>query len=265
MCSSDLLSWLGLPQRRTHVLPPDSHQTPFGDEFDYAILETIDLGPGQFAEVAFFHRRSRTLLVTDSIISIPLAPPPILELESYPLLFHAKDRSSDSLIDTPANRLKGWQRICLFALYFQPSSLEIINWSKSFQASFTAPDRSRQNYFGLYPFQWRSDWQQGFTHLHEDSQLLVAPILQRLILNRAPKPTIEWVDRVSQWDFEQIIPCHFDAPIAATPHQFRMAFNFLECRHLTDLELPTADFRLLQQIEQRLTQWRIIIPAQNKV
>ena len=52
------LSWLGLPIDRTQILPADSRQSPFGDEFDYAILDTIDLGPGQFAEVAFFHRRS---------------------------------------------------------------------------------------------------------------------------------------------------------------------------------------------------------------
>ena len=38
------LSWLGLPRGRTQILPPDSGKTPFGDEFDYAILETIDLG-----------------------------------------------------------------------------------------------------------------------------------------------------------------------------------------------------------------------------
>ena len=43
------LSWLGLPSGRTQILPTDSSKTPFGDEFDYAILDTIDLGPGQFA------------------------------------------------------------------------------------------------------------------------------------------------------------------------------------------------------------------------
>jgi Domain of unknown function (DUF4336) len=75
------LGWLGLPQGRTQILPPDSGKTPFGDEFDYAILETIDLGPGQFAEVAFFHRQSRTLLVTDTIVSIPLEPSIIISCQ----------------------------------------------------------------------------------------------------------------------------------------------------------------------------------------
>jgi hypothetical protein len=259
------LSWLGLPIGRTHILPPDSHQTPFGDEFDYAILETIDLGPGQFAEVAFLHRRSRTLLVTDSIISISIDPPPILTAEPYPLLFHARERSIDPITDTPANRLQGWQRICLFALYFQPSVLEILSWGRALRESFKAPQRSRQSYFGLYPFQWRSNWHQGFTDLRDNGRLLVAPILQTLILNRAPQQTIDWVDRVAQWDFDRIIPCHFDAPITATPQQFRAAFNFLQTSSTDNSISPPKDANLLQQIEQRLVRWRIIVPAKAKI
>ena len=258
------LSWLGLPSGRTQILPPDSSKTPFGDEFDYAILDTIDLGPGQFAEVAFFHRRSRTILVTDSIISIPIESPAIVQLELDPLLFHAKDRASDLIADTAANRLKGWQRICLFALYFQPSVLKIRKWSQTWRESFIATDRSRQSYFGLYPFEWQPDWQQRFIALRGDGRLLVAPLLQTLILNRAPTQTIAWVDRVAQWDFEQIIPCHFDAPVAATPHQFRAAFSFLEPDFPPDA-LSTADFQLLHQIEHQLTRWRIIFPARKKI
>jgi hypothetical protein len=274
------LSWLGLPFGRTYILPADSSQTPFGDEFDYAILATIlvsnrfPLGRlananhpdrGQFAEVAFFHRNSRTLLVTDAIVSIPLEPPPILQIEPYPLLFHARDRSIDPLCDTPANRIAGWQRICLFALYFQPSVLEILQWRSAIEESLSASDRSSQNYFGLYPFRWQPDWQQSFNTLRNDGRLLVAPILQTLILNRDPQSTLDWVDRVAQWDFGRIIPCHFDAPIVATPQQFRSAFNFLEHLPTHDVSLPTADFHLLKNIERRLERWRIIVPAKEKI
>jgi Domain of unknown function (DUF4336) len=259
------LSWLGLPRERTKILPQDSSKTPFGDEFDYAILETINLGPGQFAEVAFFHRPSRTLLVTDTIVSIPTEPPPILQAELYPLLFHARNQASDPICDTPANRLEGWQRICLFAFYFQPNVLEILAWGETFRMSLKAADRSRQGYFGLYPFQWRADWQQEFDNLCAGGRLLVAPILQTLILNRAPIQTIAWVDRVSQWEFEQIIPCHFDAPVSATPSEFRAAFDFLKSSNPVDPNLSTTGNKLLQQIEQQLVRWRIIVPAQPKV
>jgi Domain of unknown function (DUF4336) len=263
------LSWLGFPRERTQILPTDSSQTPFGDEFDYAILDPIIVsrdfanytGAGQFSEVAFLHRRSRTLLITDSIVSISIEPPPIVQLELAPLLFHARDRSIDPLVDTPINRLKGWQRICLFALYFQPSVLDILKLDEAVRVSVSAPDRSRHNYFGLYPFQWQSGWEQSFTALRNNGRIFVAPILQALILNRDPKSTIEWVDRVSQWDFDRIISCHFDAPIAATPEKFRAAFNFLERRAPANSGLPAADFNLLKQIERRLERWRIISPV----
>jgi Domain of unknown function (DUF4336) len=257
------LSWLGLPPDRTQILPVDSRQTPFGDEFDYAILETIDLGPGQFAEVAFFHRRSRTLLVTDTIVSLPTTPPTILELEPYPLLFHARDRASDPIVDTPAHRITGWQRICLFALYFQPSVLKIRNWGQTLGSAFAAPARGKASYFGIYPFDWQLDWQQKFVELQGNDRLFVAPILQTLILNRAPQQTIAWADRVAQWNFDRIIPCHFEAPIITTPSAFRAAFSFLESQSTT-ADLPTADTQLMRQIDRQLVRWRIIFAAKHQ-
>jgi hypothetical protein len=257
------LSWLGLPIDRTHILPDDSSKTPFGDEFDYAILETIDLGPGQFAEVAFYHKRSRTLLVTDTIISIPAIPPEIVAADPYPLLFHARDKSSDGSGNTITQQIKGWQRICLFALYFRPSTLEIPKWSSVFRESLTALDRSRKGYFGLYPFRWQSGWERSFDILRQNGRLLVAPILQTVILNRHPVATIEWIDRICEWDFDRIIPCHFDAPITATAIDFRRAFDFLEDPPKLRSGLPAADFRLIEQIESGLTWWRIIYPSRS--
>jgi len=64
--------------------------------------------------VAFFHKRSRTLLVTDSVLSVPEDPPAIVQLEPYPL-FHARDDAFEIVEDNPASRRKGWQRISLFA------------------------------------------------------------------------------------------------------------------------------------------------------
>ena len=258
------LSWLGFPRERTHVLPLDSSGTPFGDEFDYAILATIDLGPGQFAEVAMFHRRSRTLLLTDSIVAIPTEPPEIVQLEPAPLLFHARDRASEVMPDLHTNRQRGWQRICLFALYFQPSVLKIRKWSATLRESFTAPQRSRQSYFGIYPFEWQAGWQQRFTDLQANG-LLVAPILQTLILNRAPHQTIAWVDRVAQWDFERMIPCHFDAPISATPDEFRAAFDFLKSSSASANTKSDVDAELIQEIERQLVKWWIIFPAQDRI
>lgn len=267
------LSWLGLPQKRTQVLPEDSSQTPFGNQFDYAILGPIELGPGRFAEVAFFHKRSHSLLVTDSVLSVSEEPPAIVQLDPYPLLFHAKDKASDIIEDNQANRRKGWQRISLFTLYFQPSMLEVIRWGEVFRNALKAPERSKKAYFGLFPFKWKPDWKQSFDALRGDGRLFVAPILQTLILNRAPQETINWANKVASWDFQWIISCHFDAPIKAEPQQFRQAFSFLEkypavsasAFSSSSYPLPQEDFKILRELDEGLSKFGIVPPSKEKV
>ncbi|MBW4522813.1 MAG: DUF4336 domain-containing protein [Scytolyngbya sp. HA4215-MV1] len=266
------LSWLGFPAGRTHPLPADSRQAPFAGQFDYAILGPIDLGPGRFSEVAFFHRPSRTLLVTDTIVSIPAEPPAINQLDPYPLLFHARETVADPIADTAANRRKGWQRIALFTFYFRPSTVAVGKLSQAAREAFkAAPDRSRKAFFGLFPFQWQPHWQRSFERLRGGGRLLVAPVLRTLILNRAPQATIAWADKIAQWNFQQIIPCHLDAPIPATPQQFRQAFAFLEPSPHTDsstiepdpTHLPNADIELLQTLNRQLVD-RGIVPAEKE-
>jgi hypothetical protein len=266
------LSWLGFPPQRTHILPANCADAPFASEFDYALLD-IDLGARRFGEVAVWHRRSRTLLVTDAVLSVPEVPPAIVCLDPYPLLFHARDSELDAIEDTPANRRKGWQRIALFAFYFRPHALEVIDMGPSIRATFRAVDRSRKAYFGWFPFRWKPNWQQSFHALRGNGRLFVAPILQTLILNRGPKATIAWADQIARWHFDRIIPCHLDAPIAAGPSEFRQAFTFLEKQ--PDLAhpasagrnqpLPEADFALLKEIEVALNKRGITPPAQEKV
>ncbi|MDH6068176.1 DUF4336 domain-containing protein [Chrysosporum ovalisporum APH033B] len=262
------LSWLGLPAKRTHVLPEDISKAPFADQFDYAILGPIELGAGRFAEVAFFHRLSHTLLVTDAVVSVSADPPEIVQLDPYPLLFHAKDTASDIVVDNQANRRKGWQRVSLFALYFRPSALEVMGWGDVFRKAIKAPNRSPKAYFGLFPFQWRSHWQRSFDIVRSEGRLFVAPILQTLILNRAPQETIDWAEKVATWDFQWIIPCHFDSPIKAQPYQFRQAFSFLQKHPVTSVgsfTFPNEDLKLLREIDQGLQRSRIVPPAQEKV
>jgi len=264
------LSWLGFPRKRTYVLPQDSSQVPFSHEFDYAILE-IDLGQRFFGEVALFHKRSQTLLVTDSVISVPTEAPEIVQLDPYPLLFHAKDSALEVVQDTEANRRKGWQRVSLFAFYFQPSALEVVKLGQSIRDALQAPDRSKKAYWGWFPFRWKNGWQQSFEALRGGGRLFVAPILQALILNRAPQETIAWADRVASWDFKRIIPCHFAAPIEVGSHQFRQAFAFLEKRSAVgggllgsgNHPLPEEDFGLLRQINDTLSKIGVVPPEKE--
>lgn len=261
------LSWLGLPPQRTHLLPDHlaPEPAPFADEFDYALLGPINLGIGPFAEAAFFHRRSGTLLITDSVLAVPEEPPAIVQLDPYPLLFHAKDNAFDQVEDTEANRHKGWQRIALFAFYFRPSAMQVSQLGQSIRDALKAPDRSRKAYFGWFPFQWKPDWQRSFEALRGEGRLFVAPILQQLILNRAPQETLDWANRVAQWNFQRIIPCHLESPVAANPQQFRQAFAFLERSSAQAHPLPEADFELLREVEAALNKRGITPPSQEKV
>ena len=252
------MSWLGFPPKRTQVLPEDPSQTPFCDEFDYAIVGPIELSLKPYTEVAFFHRETRSLLSIDAILSIPIDPPEVVAQNPFPLIFHARETALDPLIDTPANRRKGWARIALFTFYFQPETLDVPSFRQALKDATKSPDRSKRNYFGLYPFRWQAGWRQSFETLRKEGRLIVAPILQTLIFNRDAEAVLAWADRIAQWDFQQILPCHFSAPVAATPDEFRRAFDFLEqpdARSWSgfDHNLPAGDLATLGQIDRQLT------------
>lgn len=266
------LSWLGLSRRQTQMLPANSADAPFADEFDYAILGPIDLGLGPFEEVAFFHKRSRTLLVTDSIVSIPVNPPQILQFDPYPMLFHAKDNVFDVVQDTPTVRRKGWQRMALFAFYFQPGVLNVVGTKQTFQEARQAPERSKKAYFGLFPVQWNPDWKRSFDAIRQGGNPIVAPILRKLIFNRDPEVVLEWADQVAQWNFRRLIPCHLDAPVTTTPQQFSQAFDFLRPTpppkkglfaksKKVPANLPAEDMVFLDQVDQFLCDRNITPPA----
>jgi len=69
---------------------------------------------------------------------------------------------------------------------------------------------------------------------------------------------LAWVDQIVQWDFQQVIPCHFEAPVAATPEMVYGAFDFLrrpddQSWSGFDHRLPMGDLATLGQIDRQLT------------
>ncbi|MEL6469823.1 MAG: DUF4336 domain-containing protein [Cyanobacteria bacterium J06623_4] len=262
------MSWLGFPAKRTQVLPADPRQAPFYNEFDYAIVGPIDLSVKPYTEVAFCHRETRSLLAVDTILSIPIEPPEVVVQDPFPLMFHARDSATDPLVDTPENRRRGWARIALFSFYFQPDCLDVPSTRTVLKDARKAPNRSAKNYFGLYPFQWQANWYNSFEKLRQDGRLIVAPILQTLIFNRGPEAVLTWADTIAEWTFEQVLPCHFSAPVEATPAEFRRAFDFLEKPNPSswsgfDHDVPMADLATLGQIDRRL-QSKVIPPPRNE-
>lgn len=257
------LSWLGLPSQRTQKLPLKSTDAPFGDEFDYAILDPINLNLGYFQETAMLHRESKTLLVTDCLVSIDKKPPAVVQLEPYPLLFHAKNHAADEIDDTPAQRQQGWKRVALFSFYFRASSLKVKGVWQTLQDARKTRDRTSKNYFGLYPFDWQPNWEQSFERLSDGGRLLVAPILQTLILNRQPQQVLNWVENIAQWEIEQIIPCHLDAPVMATGVDVKRAFSFL--RKNAEVSLPPDDIAYMRGLDAALQRSRITPSPQDKI
>lgn len=244
------LSWLGLPRDRTEVVT-DTY--PYSDEFDWAVLGPIQITIGPFAELVLCHRASQTLLVTDSLVSIPETPPAVIQLDPYPLLFHARDRADDAIIDTPENRIKGWQRIVLFSLYFRPADLDLISLAQVWQRAQTAPLRSRQTYFGLLPWQWQQGWQAAFRTASQASGIRVAPILATVIFNRQPSAIQTWLAEIQTWSFERVIPAHFSAPVDASAATLKAVFTNPPPDTITDLALLQRIDALLQGRFRRQT------------
>jgi hypothetical protein len=50
--------------------------TPWAGELEQKVFES-SVGIGPYIEVAFFHKRSRTLLVTDAVVTVPTNPPEV--------------------------------------------------------------------------------------------------------------------------------------------------------------------------------------------
>jgi len=76
-------------------------------------------------EVAFYHKPSRSLLVTDAVIYVPREPPECISkgslLESAKnglavrILSGGKEVPNEPVVDNKMNRQKGWWFVCTFS------------------------------------------------------------------------------------------------------------------------------------------------------
>lgn len=46
-------------------------------------------------------------------------------------------------------------------------------------------------------------------------------------MNREPERVLEWVEKVSRWPIQRIIPSHYSNDIKASSKDFKKAFDFL--------------------------------------
>lgn len=120
-------SFLGFPADRTKSIPSSAKDAPpeWNRDFDFASLGPFISRDGAFGETVFHHRPTKTLLVTDTCVECSDEVPLIFDSDPAPLLYHARDTVTDNVKDTPETRKKGWRRIVLFALFFNPADIMV--------------------------------------------------------------------------------------------------------------------------------------------
>ena len=80
---------------------------------------------------------------------------------------------------------------------------------------------------GVLPFAWRDTTPVAFEAFRDGGKPVVVPIIQ-IILSRAPDAARKWVDVVTSWDFQRVLPAHFETNLAVKPKELRQAFAFLD-------------------------------------
>mmetsp|Transcript_30207 Transcript_30207/g.50017 ORF Transcript_30207/g.50017 Transcript_30207/m.50017 type:complete len:462 (+) Transcript_30207:125-1510(+) len=265
----------------TRVLPDDYLDAPpnWAKQLPYRTLGPLTEKVGGYQEVVVFDTATKSLLVTDLVVSIPDEPPAVLRAnDERALLYHSRDFPADQVQLTDEACSIGWRKICLFALYFQSSPLAVASPPdgtlsgavRFFRAAFppeVTPTARALGWNGFFAWSWRPAWRDAFETLRNSGRPLVPPILQVAVLNREPQIVIDFVHRVADdFAFVRICPCHFAPEVSAGPREWSEAFDFLRKAPLsTKGALPDADLAFLREFEQGLVKLGSIRSAAPKV
>ena len=250
------LAWLGFPARRTRVLFEQG--LPHADELDWCALGPLNLGLGTFMEVACLHRASGCLLVTDALVAIGTQPPAVFEADPTPLLFHARERGDQPLLDSPEQRRKGWPRLALFASYLRPTSLQVPPLPEVMAQAWAPGLRNPRSHFGVYPFRWPAGWQEEFDQLvgPGEQALQIAPVLERLVFPRSRASLVSWIRELAQLaPLSWLIPAHYEAPIPCTNETLEQLAASLEARPWAPGD---GSWQTLAAIDQTLLNLRVV-------
>jgi len=160
---------------------------PWSNEIEYELFQPPILGLGPANEVAFFHKATKSLLLTDLLISIPKDPPAIIPDAALAESSVEEGEEPPSVIDQEVRRT-GWSKMALQILFFGPAN------PNTFNVVSEIP--------------------------------LVAPVSRTLVLERIPDSVVDWINRITKWDIQQVIPCHFSAPVKANSQDIKDAYSF---------------------------------------
>ena len=213
---------------------------PWADEIEHYTLEVggsslRNFKDPWFVDTAFYHKRSKTMLVTDVVLHVSQDPVPVAVIEPEPLLVRGMNGPDQMLPNTREARSMGWGKTVLFGLLFNPTAVDVRINPLSVNKSF------------LDGFYWEPKWKDAFKNL-TDKDMFVPPILHTLAFPRRRDEVKRWAESVAAWDFERIIPGHLDGPIDATPKQFATAIDVALTK--SSREVFGEDIDTLEQVDK---------------
>ena len=103
---------------------------------------------------------------------------------------------------------------------------------------------------GWQPFAWRDTEATSFERYSAGGKPTLLPIIQ-IILNRGvgDGSLEQWVQAVTKWDFERVVPAHLDAPLALGPKGFAAPFDFAK-QGGNEVRFCDEDVALLREAER---------------
>jgi hypothetical protein len=240
-------------------------------DIDYETLSPLKFrSVGAYSETAFYHKATKTLIVTDCVCSVTKTPPKVIQEDPRAMLYHARDTIDDVVVDDEATREKGWRRMVQFGLVFFPSQIDVVPVGRAIaEAGRIDPSMKSLGVGGvpgnLYPWTWHDNDADlaNFNAISQDGKLFCPPILTKLILDREPVKTLEWVDRITKrFGFTHVIPGHLNNYVKASPKEFKEAFDPLRSRPKDGKVFPqralAEDLALLQEASDLLTKFGVV-------
>ena len=242
-------------------------------DIDYEVLGPFQFkSVGGFSETAFYHKSTKSLIVTDTVCSVTADPPAIIAEDPRALLFHARNKATDAVEDTAETRRRGWRRMVQFGLVFFPGQIRVSSVRQALDDARHVPadlaNLGQDAVPGkLYPWSWPDDTsdQVNFDAISQGGKLFCPPILTKLILDREPDATLAWVDRVVHRfpQTQRVLACHLNGNVQANIRDFSRAFDPLRSRpgNLVPQRALAEDLALLQKASDVLTRFNVVAPS----
>ena len=148
--------------------------------------------------------------------------------------------------------------------------IEVVPFGNAIRQASKIDDRMKSLGAGgvpgnLYPWTWHDNDADlaNFNGISQKGKLFCPPILTKLILDREPQQTLDWVDRITtRFGFTHVIPGHLNNYVKSTPKEFAAAFDPLRSNPKNGKVYPqralAEDLALLQEASDLLSKFGVV-------